>query len=248
MYGNFISLWLLFDIILMVIKMKYKIDNNSLIICPNNIKNDILMELSQNKILLNIKFMDMIDFKREYYGTYKNDAIYFLLKHFNINYDVAREYLDNIFYGYNKLNDIYNDLKENDLLVFNNLFKTELKQRKIIVIGYNDIDKCIKDELLKYNADFRCELNQCYQHDAYEFVNIDDEVNFVANDIISKLKDNNLSNFCLINIDDSYTNVVKRIFGMYNLPINFNNGKKIFGTITVQKFINKLIETRNIEM
>ena len=132
--------------------MNYKIDDNSLVICPNNIKEKILLNMSKNKELVNAKFMNIEEFKNNYYGTYKDDAMYFLLKNFNINYDVAKEYLNNLFYGYDKLNDIYNDLKENDLLVFNQYFEKELETRNIVVIGYNNLDKYLLDVLNKYNA------------------------------------------------------------------------------------------------
>ena len=70
----------------MVIKMNYKIEDNSLVICPNIIKDNILLNLSKNKQLINVKFINIEEFKDNYFGTYKDDAMYFLLKNFNINY------------------------------------------------------------------------------------------------------------------------------------------------------------------
>jgi ATP-dependent helicase/DNAse subunit B len=230
----------------MVIKMNYKIEDNSLVICPNIIKDNILLNLSKNKQLINVKFINIEEFKDNYFGTYKDDAMYFLLKNFNINYDVAKEYLENIFYGYDKLKDIYNDLKENDLLIFNSYFKQELESRNIVVIGYNEIDKCLVDILNKYNAEFIKDVVGTLKPQVYEFKTIDEEINYVANDIINKLDNNTLNDFYLVNVDDAYEIKLKRIFDMYNLPINFNKGNDIFGTITVQTFIKVLIDKRNI--
>ena len=226
--------------------MNYKISDNSLVICPNIIKENILLDLSNKKELINVKFMDINEFKKNYYGTYKNDAMYFLLKNFNINYDVAKEYLDNIFYGYNKLNDVYNDLKANDLLVFNPYFRGELENKNIVVIGYNNLDKCLINILNKYKAEFRTEVNGELKPQVYEFNTMDEEINYVANDIVDKLANNNINDFYLVNVDDSYEVKLKRIFGMYNLPINFNKGIDIFGTITVQTFLNELNNKRNV--
>lgn len=230
----------------MVIKMNCKIEDNSLVICPNIIKDNILLNLSKNKQLINVKFINIEEFKDNYFGTYKDDAMYFLLKNFNINYDVAKEYLENIFYGYNKLNDIYNDLKDNDLLIFNSYFKQELESRNIVVISYNEIDKCLVDILNKYNAEFIKDVVGTLKPQVYEFKTIDEEINYVANDIINKLDNNTLNDFYLVNVDDAYEIKLKRIFDMYNLPINFNKGNDIFGTITVQTFIKVLIDKRNI--
>ena len=227
--------------------MNYKIDDNSLVICPNNIKEKILLNMSKNKELVNAKFMNIEEFKNNYYGTYKDDAMYFLLKNFNINYDVAKEYLYNLFYGYDKLNDIYNDLKENDLLVFNQYFEKELETRRIIVIGYNNLDKYLLDVLNKYNAQFNKESMGEFKPQVYEFNTISEEINYVANDIINKLDGKCLNDFYLVNVDDNYDVTLKRIFDMYNLPINFNKGSDIFGTLTVQEFIKNLIDKRNID-
>ena len=227
--------------------MNYKIDDNSLVICPNNIKEKILLNMSKNKELVNAKFMNIEEFKNNYYGTYKDDAMYFLLKNFNINYDVAKEYLNNLFYGYDKLNDVYNDLKENDLLVFNQYFEKELETRRIIVIGYNNLDKCLLDILNKYNAQFNKESMGEFKPQVYEFNTISEEINYVANDIINKLDGKCLNDFYLVNVDDNYEVNLKRIFDMYNLPINFNKGSDIFGTLTVQEFIKNLIDKRNID-
>ena len=227
--------------------MNYKIDDNSLVICPNNIKEKILLNMSKNKELVNAKFMNIEEFKNNYYGTYKDDAMYFLLKNFNINYDVAKEYLNNLFYGYDKLNDIYNDLKENDLLVFNQYFEKELETRNIVVIGYNNLDKYLLDVLNKYNAQFNKESMGEFKPQVYEFNTISEEINYVANDIINKLDGKCLNDFYLVNVDDNYDVTLKRIFDMYNLPINFNKGSDIFGTLTVQEFIKNLIDKRNID-
>ncbi len=227
--------------------MNYKIDDNSLVICPNNIKEKILLNMSKNKELVNAKFMNIEEFKNNYYGTYKDDAMYFLLKNFNINYDVAKEYLNNLFYGYDKLNDVYNDLKENDLLVFNQYFEKELETRNIVVIGYNNLDKYLLDVLNKYNAQFNKESMGEFKPQVYEFNTISEEINYVANDIINKLDGKCLNDFYLVNVDDNYDVTLKRIFDMYNLPINFNKGSDIFGTLTVQEFIKNLIDKRNID-
>ena len=226
--------------------MNYKIEDNSLVICPNIIKENILLKISANKQLINVKFINIEEFKDNYFGTYKDDAMYFLLKNFNINYDVAKEYLDNLFYGYDKLNDIYNDLKDNDLLIFNSYFKQELESRNIVVIGYNEIDKCLVDILNKYNAEFIKDVLGTLKPQVYEFKTIDEEINYVANDIINKLEGRSLNDFYLVNVDDAYEIKLKRIFDMYNLPINFNKGNDIFGTITVQNFIKVLADKRNI--
>ena len=52
------------------------INNNDLVIAPLNIKNQILKEVSNKKLILNINFMTLEEFKDNYFGSYKPGAIY----------------------------------------------------------------------------------------------------------------------------------------------------------------------------
>ena len=71
--------------------------NNSLLICPNDIKNTILQELNKMKKLINIKFMTIEELIKKYYFDYDNKTILYLMNTYNINYDIALIYLKNIY-------------------------------------------------------------------------------------------------------------------------------------------------------
>ena len=64
--------------------MLEKIPNHSLVIIPNNLKNKLLKEISQNKKLINIKMMTKEEFIQNYYGKIKPEATYFLMKEFHL--------------------------------------------------------------------------------------------------------------------------------------------------------------------
>ena len=72
--------------------------NNSLLICPNDIKNTVLQELNKMKKLINIKFMTIEELIKKYYFDYDNKTILYLMNTYNINYDIALIYLKNIYY------------------------------------------------------------------------------------------------------------------------------------------------------
>ena len=227
--------------------MNFNLNTKTLIITPNKTKNKILLDLTKNNQLYDVKFMNINEFKDNYLGTYKNDALYFLLKNFNIAFDVAKEYLENIFYNYEPLKEIYNDLKANDYLIFNDSFKKIIKNYHILVINYSNIDKYLKDILVSLNAEFIEEPINNYLPSVYEFKTIDDEINFVLSHILENLKNNNLNNIYLVNLSESYDFPLKRIAGLYNIPINFAKNKSILGTKTAQDFLNNLSLTRNID-
>ena len=71
--------------------------NNTLIVCPNATKIKILNEQMQDDKLYNIKFMTKEEFKNNYFYSYDEETLYYLLKKYNYNLDVAKIYLKNLY-------------------------------------------------------------------------------------------------------------------------------------------------------
>ena len=76
------------------------IQDNTIVITIN--KNKLRKEIS-NKIV-NIKIMTIKEFINSYYFTYDNKTIYYLMNKYNIKADIARIYLDNLYYINNTCN------------------------------------------------------------------------------------------------------------------------------------------------
>ena len=219
------------------------IKDNSIIICNNNIKMNILLN---NKRIKNIKFMTIKEFINNYYGTYNDNAVYYLMKKYKYNYDVALEYLNNLFYNYNVLDNLYNELKEKQLLDFNEKFKEQLREKNIYLIGYYNIDKYVLNTLNELNAIFISDKEEEYNHNIYEFRTLEDEVNYIINDIIKNHKEH-LNDVYIINANSSYINTIKRLFNIYNLKINIKEKNSIYSNCEVQSFIKNLKESKNID-
>ena len=168
------------------------------------------------------------------------------MKQQGCSYEVAKTYLDNIFYNYEVLKDQYNDLESNNLLIFNKQFKKELKlYKKIYVIGLY-LDKYIKDVLDEYNTTYILGDNKLNKNiDVYEFDNQTEELNYVLIDII-KNHIKKLNDVYLVNVSDSYLSELKRLTKMYGLPINIKEDNYIYSTINVKEFIKDLKVTRDI--
>ena len=77
---------------------KFIIENNTLLIIPNNIKNKVIKELSNNGTLLNIKIMSIEEFRNKLYFSYDEKSIYYLMNKYGYKYSIAREYLNNLYY------------------------------------------------------------------------------------------------------------------------------------------------------
>ena len=76
--------------------------------------------------------MTKVEYLNNYYFSYTDDTIYYLMKKYNYNIDVCKVYLNNLYmidinkeYNSSKLNflrDLKKELIDNNLLVFNNGF------------------------------------------------------------------------------------------------------------------------------
>ena len=223
------------------------IENNSILIIPNSKKKNIIKEL--NKKQLNINIMTLNELIKKYTFDYNEKTIYKLMQKENIKYDIAKNYIKNIYYienkNYNnkkldKLVNIKKHLEENNLLIYDNLFKNYIKNKKIYIY-YDSINKYqnkILEEIKKETEIIilKKEYNN-YTPIIHEFNNITEEITFVAQQIC-ELIDNNtdINKIKLVNVKDEYTNEIKKIFKFYNIPINLNK-KNIYGTKIIQDFI-----------
>lgn len=218
--------------------MYSQLKNHDLII--TNDKSSILNYLNENKIILNLKIMSLKEFKDKYFGTYNEEAIYYLVKKYNYKYDVAKLYLDNFLFN----DELKKELLENNLVIYEPLFKESIKR---IVNINTDVDPFIQKEIDKYDNIKINTKNRNYIPAVYEFKTVEDEVNFICLEILKLLKKININNIFLVNLTDEYETVTKRMFDFYNIPINLDSKKNIYGTIGVQKFLKELKITKSIE-
>ncbi len=221
------------------------INNNYLVIAPLEIKKQILKEMSEKKAILNIKFMTLKEFKDNYFGSYKPEAVYYLMKKYKFKYEIALTYLNNLFYGYQLLKPYYEELMNHDLILKNDLFKKSLDN--IVVIGYEDLDNYLKSVFAHYNVRYILMPEENYKPKVYAFDNQVDEIVYVASSISEKLKTVKINDIYLINVPEDYKDEIRRIFSLFNLPINLDTNFNIYGTESVQKFLENLKQKRNIE-
>lgn len=228
------------------------IKNNSIIICNDDYKKQILKNINK---LINIKFMSMNEFIKSYYFDYDEKTILYIIKKYNTKYEIAIEYLKNIYYiedkKYNneKLDFLVNlkkELIENNLLIFNSKFKNYIKDKDIIIYNYS-LSKFEKH--LSKDIDITI-INKSQENNIptiYEFDTIEEEVEFVAKEI-SKLINSGveINNIKLTNISNDYINIITKIFNFYNLKINKFNNIPIISTVIGSTFYSNLDESLEV--
>lgn len=214
-----------------------------IIICNNNQKEYLL---KNSKSLSNNKYYTLSEFIKNLYFDYDYKAILYIIKKYNVKYDIAKEYLDNLIYvedkKYNieKLDFLVNlkkELMDNNLLIFNSYFKKNLSD----IVIYEHLNKFNKYLLKDLDYSVKEISNNNYKPTIYEFNDIEEEVTYVAKSI-SKLISNGVSidNIKLTNIGDDYINIINRIFSFYNLKINKYIKSPIISNIVGSTFYNNL--------
>ena len=235
---------------------------NNIIVTPNNIKNKILINLTGNE-LINSKYMSIKALTDSVFYTYDKKAIFHVMKKYNVKYEIAKIYLNNLIYidditvDSNKINilkEIKKDLEENNLLIKDDMFINYVKtNNNIIVIGYDYLTKLEQKTLniLREYADITIidkEIKN-YTHDVHSLPTMEDEVEYVAKSISKLLLDGiDINKIKLTNVGDDYFNTIEKIFKLYNIPININNKTNIFSTKIVSEFINNYQSDLSITM
>ena len=142
------------------------IEYYDILICPNNIKKQIIKE---NK-LLKIKFISIEEFKEKYLYKYKKGTIYYLVNKYNLLPENAKTIMNNLYYikdvsfKTQKLLNIKKDLEKNDYLIFNDDFKEYIKNKKILVKGY---DRTKEFDLLFSNLSVTYDIEEVAKKNNY---------------------------------------------------------------------------------
>lgn len=217
----------------------------TLIICPNDYKMSILDSYSNEEKLHNFKFMSKKEFIDNYYFSYDEKAIEYLMDKYNYNLDVCKVYLKYLYvidinkeYKNDKLNllkNIKKELLENNLLEENNAFKEYIKNKKIEVINYYDLEK-YEEKALNTKVEIP---DTTLNIDVVECDTLETEVNDVCLNIINLLNNGvDINNIYLCNVSNDYLYTIDKLFKYYNIPINLDMNYSIYSTKVVQDYLN----------
>ena len=224
--------------------MNELIQNNVLIICPNEEKLKILHKLSLEEKLYDIKFMTKEEYKKNYYFNYNEKTIFYLLNKYKYNLDVAKVYLDNLYvidinkeYSSEKLKFLKSlkiELINEGLLEENKNFKNYIKTKNIIVKKYYNLDK-YEEEMLNYKIKLP---ESTLSSPVIECKTLEEEVNYVCLKILKLLEEGiDINKIYLTNVSDDYKYTINKLFKYYNIPINLDMNNSIYSTKIVKDYL-----------
>ena len=227
--------------------------NYDLVITSNSNKKRILRKLNEEKKLVNVKFMSLDELLSSLSFSFDQKSIYHVMKQYDIKYDNAKVYLDNIRYVSDKLNnDKMNKLREikelvKDDLIIDDDFKKYIKDKKVCIYGYDYITNYQKSVIEGINYKVVNNPVDSNSHNIYGFNKIDDEIVFVLSSINRLIRDGiDINKIKLINVTDDYLFRLKFISNLFNIRINFNESKTIYETLEFNNLLNSY--TQDIEL
>ena len=225
--------------------------NNSIYIIPNNIKRDLLLEYSKEKTINNIKYYSLEEVINKF-GYYEEKSLVFLMEKYNYKYNNAKiilsnlRYIDNKKYNNKKLDKlvkIKEDLK--DYYIEDEYFLDYIKDKYVLVLGYDYIDNYSKKILDKINANIEQKEDKDYKHIVYGFNTMFEEISFVASKI-RELLDNgiDIKKIKIVNYSNEYNFIINILFKAFNININLDN-ETIYSTSICKKYLNEYFDDIN---
>ena len=228
--------------------------DNLLIICPNSYKGAILKYLADNKLLFNIKFMTVSEYKKAYYFDYDVKTIHYLVSK-DMKVENAVSLLNNLYYiedkdyhndKLNYLVNIKHELDELDLLIYDDNFKKILKRFEVVIYGYGKLDS-FNLKMFSNNIIIPYSTND-KNYDIYHVLNINDEVEMVFQRIIDLLNNGiDINNISIMNIDNEYFPTIKKMEKYYGIKVDLPNQDSLMGTILGNKFYELVLNNNSCE-
>ena len=231
-------------------------DNYQIIITNNKTKKSLL---KTKKSLSNTKIYAISEFNKLYYFDYPVQTIYYVMSKYHIKYEIAKIYLDNLYYitdqpyqspKLNFLSSLKKDLLSQNYLTINPMFKKTLSNQNICIYNLlpsKEIQLLIEELKLNNHVIVLNDQPQKYNHSIKEFPDILNEVEYVINSICQLLKQGiALTNIYITNLDNEYRKLFKRLLPMFNIPYTLDDSSSIYSTFICSKFLE--LYSDNLEL
>lgn len=236
------------------------IKEDSILLIPNNLRKKILSYISDNKLLINIKIMTFNDLLNGLFYKYTNQAIIEVMKSRPVTFETAKDFINNTYYLNGEketeekikyIKDIKDELDNKGLLIRDPMFIDLLKsKKKMYVFGFttiNKLEELLLDKSSEYiDIEYIETPSHDYKHIAHKLGTLEEEVIYVAEEIIKLISNGiDINKIYISNYSDEYYFSINKIFSLYGLPVHLKDQTKLSDTTIGKYFINNL--SNNIE-
>ena len=226
------------------------IEDDSILILPRISRNVIVSQMSKSYPFKRIKYMDKSELLEGLSYTYSKDAIYYLHNTYNLSFENAEETLNNLISkeGFNEKtkvsSDYYKELKDKKLIKINPYFKSLFNNKHVYIYNYSEYDLELKDALNKLDIKYEYIIDESkeYSHDVYLFDNMDKEVLFMFNKLVSLVKNQNVSlnDIFIYSYSSDYDLLIKKYAHYLNLSIEYEEDMYLIESPIYSNYIKLL--------
>ena len=216
-------------------------------------KINILEKLTKEKRFNDNKFFSFKELKKKLFFDYDNRAIFFIMENYNVNINIAKIYLENMYFLKNIddkkvrfLMDVKKRLDENKLLIYNEEFKRYINNQEVIIYGADELLN--QDKLILNGINYKVinKENKNNEVNIYEAKDINEEVEFVVTNISKLINEGKNVNNIKIIASKEYNKYLEFYFGLFNIPINIESENSFYSSNIASKFL-KLYDNLSIE-
>ena len=216
-------------------------------------KINILEKLTKEKRFNDNKFLSFKELKKKLFFDYDNRAIFFIMENYNVNINIAKIYLENMYFLKNIddkkvrfLMDVKKILDENKLLIYNEEFKKYINSQEVII--YEADELLNQDKLILNGINYKVinKENKNNEVNIYEAKDINEEVEFVVTNISKLINEGKNVNNIKIIASKEYNKYLEFYFGLFNIPINIESENSFYSSNIASKFL-KLYDNLSIE-
>ena len=214
-----------------------------LLITPNFLK---LQFLKGNKKLRQIKYMTLEEYKSHYFFSWNDKTLDYLMSRYSYHLDFCKIILSNLYfidrdmeYSSEKLNllkKIKIDLDNKKLLQYDSMFQSFIKNKKIVVYGYETLEK-YEEEMFTNAIIIKLDVLNTTPN-VIACKSLEDEIIYICEEILKLYKNGvPLSKIYLGNVQKDYLYLIYKMFSYYKIPINIDMQESIFGTNIVKEYL-----------
>ena len=225
----------------------------NIIITNESNKLKLLNKLNNNKVFNNNKFITFKELKKKLFFDYDDNTLEYIMTKYNVNINIAKIYLDNMYFlkeiDNDKvifLNKLKKELDENNLFIYNPLFKKYILNQEITIYAKDILTK--EEKLILNNLNYKIEYNPTYGFKpyVYEATSIKEELEYICIEIKKLLhKGTNINNIKLI-ANKEYYKYIEYYFKLFNIPINIDNNSSFLSLSISKEFLN-LYDNKDID-
>lgn len=226
-------------------------------ICITNEYNKTkLLELNTSKKQINNnKYYTFQEFKKKRFFDYNYKTIEYIITKYNVNINIAKIYLNNLYFLNNldnpKIKFLFNlkkELDENKLLIYNPSFNEYIVNKKIYIYINNELNNEEKRILEGLDYEIITSNKSNYKPSVYMAKTIEEEILFTVTKIKELLQQNIDINKIKLIVNNSYNKHLLLFFDLFQIPINIKSNNSLYATSLAKKFLKKYDDNDPIDL